>query len=433
MPAAVRRPLLILCAAALLSGVAAALAGAEPATAPVLGPADLVGEVLARADDRLALMPAVAAAKWAPQQPVGDPAREATVTQAAGDQAAELGLVREPVVALFALQVRLARAAQESLQERWRRGEGLDERGPAQSLSGELRPRLDRLGSELVEALYLAAPALAAPDAASRFAAVARERLPAPRWSAADRAELLAALAAIRLAAPRSLERARRAHLLRIGTPADYAPFSAEAGGRVAGADVVLALRLAAALGLRPVFVRSSWRTLLADLESDRFDIAVGGISVTAARLAVAAFSLPTAHGGKTAIGRCADRDRLATLAAIDQPAVRVIENAGGSNEAFARDTLQAATLRIHADNRTIFDELVAARADVMFTDDTEVVLATHRHPELCRLLTELYAPADKAFLLPRDPAWATAVNGWLAGEIARGTPAQLLAEQLAH
>lgn len=433
MATATRYLLLFVRAAVLLVVAASAARAAEPASAPVLGPAEFVGEVLARADDRLALMPLVAASKWAQHQPVGDPARESAVTQAAGDRAAELGLVREPVVALFALQVQLARSAQESLVARWQRGDGLDERGPVQSLSGELRPRLDRLTDELVAALYLAAPLLEEPDAATRYAAIARERLPAPRWTPADRAELLTALAAVRTAVPRSLARARRAGVLRIGTPADYAPFSVEGGGRVTGADVGLALRLAAALGLRPVFVRSSWRTLLADLGADRFDVAVGGISVTPARLAAGSFSLPLAHGGKTAVGRCDDRERLAALAAIDQPTVRVIENAGGTNEAFARDTLRAASLRIHPDNRTVFDEIVAGRADVMFTDDTEIALATHRHPELCRLLAELYAPADKAMLLPREPEWATAVNEWLAPEIARGTPARLLAEELAR
>jgi cyclohexadienyl dehydratase len=433
MATVIPRRLLLALVAVLVSASAPATRAAELSSAPLLGPADLVGEVLARADDRLGLMPAVAAAKWAHHQPIADPARESTVTQAAGDRAAASGLLRQPVVDVFVLQLRLARAAQEALFAQWQRGEALDERGPAQSLADELRPRLDRLTGDLVDALYLAVPTLMDSDAIPHFAAVARERLPGPRWSVAERAELLTALAAVRFAAPRSLERARLAHVLRIGTPADYAPFSVESGGRVAGADVALALRLATSLGLRPVFVRSSWRTLLADLEADRFDIAVGGISVTPPRLAVAAFSLPIAHGGKTAVGRCADRARLATLVAIDRAEVRVIENVGGTNEAFARDTLHAASLRIHPDNRTVFDEIVAGRADVMFTDDTEVALASHRHPELCRLLAELYAPADKAFLLPRDPAWATAVNAWLAPEIARGTPARLLAEELAR
>ena len=46
---------------------------------------------------------------------------------------------------------------------------------------------------------------------------------------------------------------------------------------------------------------------------------------------------------------------------------------------------------------------------------------------------SERLTPADKAILLPREPEWAAAVNEWLAPEIARGTPARLLAEELAR
>lgn len=39
----------------------------------------------------------------------------------------------------------------------------------------------------------------------------------------------------------------------------------------------------------------------------------------------------------------------------------------------------------------------------------------------LLRLLPDLYAPADKAFLLPREPGWAAAVNDRLRPAPARG------------
>ena len=421
-----------LVAVALLLAAANVSAG-EPEAAPLRSADDLVASVLDRIDERLALMPTVAAAKWARSQPVADPAREAIVIGAARERAAATGLEPDSVARLFELQIRLARAAQESLLARWRQGTTVVPDHTPGSLADNLRPRLDRLTGAIISALYLAAPALAAPDAEPRLARLAVEHLPDSRFVTADRAELTAALAAVRLAMPRSLGRARRAGWLRIGTPGDYAPFSVASGDVVTGSDVVLAQRLAAALGLTPVFVRSSWRTLLQDLADDRFDIAVGGISVTAERLAAASFSLPTSHSGKTALGRCADRERLGSLDAIDRPSIRVIENAGGTNEAFARAHISAAALTIHADNRTVIDEILAHRADVMFTDDTEVAFATHRHPELCRLLDHLYAPADKAFLLPRDPAWADAVNRWLQDELARGTPARLLDEYLAH
>jgi cyclohexadienyl dehydratase len=219
--------------------------------------------------------------------------------------------------------------------------------------------------------------------------------------------------------------------VLRIGTPGDYAPFAMLRERRLEGSDVDLAGRLAAALGLRPVFIASRWATLVDDLEADRFDVAIGGISITDARRTRASFSLPLARGGKTAIGRCRDRDRLGTWNAIDQRGVRVIENAGGTNEGFARRRLQHAALVVHPDNRTVFAELSEGRADVMFTDDTEITLVTHQRPELCRLLVELYDPAEKAIMLPRDGSWAGDVDGWLQQAIAQGLPAALLAEHL--
>jgi cyclohexadienyl dehydratase len=128
----------------------------------------------------------------------------------------------------------------------------------------------------------------------------------------------------------------------------------------------------------------------------------------------VARFSVPYHHGGKTAIGRCKERDKLATLAAIDRPEVRVIVNPGGTNEAFARSQLSHAALRVFPDNRTIFDEIVRGRADVMVSDDVEVALQTKLHPELCRTTQELFAPADKAWLVQRDDQLLRAVNAFM-------------------
>ena len=315
-------------------------------------------------------------------------------------------------------------------RSRWRR-DGVKSTTPSASLAGELRPRLDRLTAEMLEAIYLAAPLLADAGPVSDYAELARARLPDDRWSEDDRTALLTTLWTIRGRGRATPERARAAGMLRIGTPGDYAPFSIAAEGRLGGVEVELAAHLAAGLGLRPVYIQSSWKGLMTDLAADHFDIAVGGISVTPARAAVAFFSKPIAHGGKTAVGRCADRDRFGTLEAIDRPGVRVIENAGGTNERFATAQLHRATLAVHPDNRTVFEELRVGRADVMFTDDTEIAFVTRRMPALCRLLNEVYDPADKAILMPADPAWRQAVDGWLAPELERGTPARLLEEYL--
>ncbi len=407
-----------------------ARAADAPAVEPLLGPATLLERVFALADERLALMPAVAAAKWPRHLPVTDEAREAAVVKSVGERARASGLEAGPVERLFMLQIRIARSVQEQLYRQWD-SSGFAYAGERLDLGSELRPRLDGISAALIEALYLAAPLVASgPPSASELA---QRFLPPERWNDADRAELLAALASIRYASPPSVERARAAGILRVGTPADYAPFSVAGAAGVSGADVELARQLGAALSLRTVFVHTSWRALMQDLRADRFDVAVGGISVTPARAAVAAFSVPLLRSGKTAIGRCADARRLDRLAAIDRKSVTVIFNPGGTNEAFAHSRLHAARLLEYADNRTVFEEIVARRADVMFTDETEVALVTHRHPELCRLLRDSYEQADKAVLLAPDAGWAAVVDPWLTEQLRAGTPARLLSEYLAR
>ena len=327
---------------ALLWWSAPFLAATTAAAVPLADEQQAVGDVLRLADERLAVMPLVAAAKWPGHQPIADPAREEAVIAAAGERAFAMGLSRVGVEQFFRLQIRLAREQQERLTMHWNR-DGYDSVQPYPDLVKDLRPRLDALTGRLLSALYLAVPALSRADATAALAGLVAATLPEARWSGADRADLLASLSAVRYARVGSLERARAAGLIRIGTPADYAPFSVAGPDGVAGADIELAQELAATLGLRPIFVRTSWATLLDDLVQDRVDLVVGGVSATPARLKVAGASVPLSRSGKTAIGRCSDRDSYASMADIDRATVTVVENPGGTNEAFARSHLKAA------------------------------------------------------------------------------------------
>jgi cyclohexadienyl dehydratase len=389
-----------------------------------------VDRVLRLEDERLSLMPAVAAWTWQHRAAVSDPARERVVILAAAKLGRPLGLAAGPLERLFELQVRLARDEESALQGRWRRS-GYDFAGRAPDLKSELRPRLDRLTHDLLRALYLAAPAFARSDLAARYGEDARRLLTSGGWSGASRRELLGDLAAIRLTPGSALRRIESSRVLRIGTTGDYAPFSTESAGRLSGVGIELALSLARTLGAEPIFVRTSWPTLIQDLRRDEFDVAIGGISATPARQAAAAISIPYLSGGKTIIARCRDAGRFDSLAAVDRPGVRVVVNPGGTNEQYVRAHLHRAHVSIYPSNVTIFDELLADRADVMITDDVEVDLQAHRHPQLCRALSGTLTHSDKVLLMRRDPALAAAVNDWLRGALAAGVPARLLRSAL--
>ena len=215
----------------------------------------------------------------------------------------------------------------------------------------------------------------------------------------------------------------RQAGVLRVGTTGDYKPFAfREPDGSYRGADIAMARDLGRTLGLRVEFVPTVWARLDSDFAAGKFDIAVGGVTILPARQKIADFSTATLVDGKRPVVRCADKDRYTSVAAIDQPGVHVVVNPGASNEAFAHANFPAAQLTVHGDNVSVFDEIIAGRADVMVTDGIEVDHQAMLHPQLCAAeVPKPFTRLEKAYMLPKDPAFVAAVDAWWATEVQSG------------
>ena len=219
--------------------------------------------------------------------------------------------------------------------------------------------------------------------------------------------------------------------VLRVGLTGDYLPYSGRnADGTFYGADVVMAQSLAKALGVKLEIVPTTWKGLATDLTADKFDVAMGGITVTPDRAEKGDFSSVVSTDGKRPIVRCADKERYTSVEAIDEPGVRVIVNPGGTNQRFADASFKEAHVEVFPDNTKIFDEIAAGDADVMVTDGAEVDLQVHRHGGvLCA--ADVKAPFnhfDKAYWMTKDPALKAAVDKWLTQAQADGTAEKALA-----
>ncbi|MEO1081861.1 MAG: gamma subclass chorismate mutase AroQ [Pseudomonadota bacterium] len=356
-------------------------------------------ELTALVNERLSYMRAVAAHKWIHHRPVEDRERESRVLEAAELAGLRHRLRRESTRAFFSAQIDAAKDIQRFWFDRWA-VDGAPANAP--DLDAELRPKLLRLGDAIVRAL--------AEPTASRELAIDTKGV-----TAASAQALRRAAKSIRFY-PSAFEQILEAGVLRVGTTGDYAPFSRRAEDGYRGIDIEMARDLARTLDVELVFVETSWPTLTDDLREGRYDIAMSGVSRTFERARHGFFSDPYHRGGKTPLARCSDRARFDSLNAIDSPGVRVIVNPGGTNERFVNEHITAAEIVRHPDNVTIFDELVAGRADIMITDAIEARLVSQRLAALCATMPDRQLTyQDKGYLMPHDPRLQAYVNLWLA------------------
>ncbi|WP_210638918.1 transporter substrate-binding domain-containing protein [Pseudomonas sp. Tri1] len=234
--------------------------------------------------------------------------------------------------------------------------------------------------------------------------------------------------------APSHLDQVLQRGELKVCTTGDYKPYTYKAEtGEYEGIDIDMARSLATSLGVKVQWVQTTWKTLMPDLLAEKCDIAMGGISVTLERQKKAYFSTTLDVDGKIPLVRCEDQARYQTIEQINQPSVRLVEPAGGTNEAFVRAFLPKGQLNFH-DNVTIFQELLDKKADVMITDASEALYQQKLKPGLCAVNPSRYLQyGEKAYLLPRDDTtWKMYVDQWLHLSKANGSYQKVIGQWLA-
>lgn len=162
--------------------------------------------------------------------------------------------------------------------------------------------------------------------------------------------------------------------VLRVGTTGDYSPFTLLTDGEYKGYDIEVAKYFAKELGVKVEFVPTTWSNLLIDLNNDKFDIAMGGISKKLSRKLEAELSNSYLTYGKTPIVRVENKEKFNTLKKIDKKGVRVGYNIGGTNEEYALNNIKNATLVKFEKNLDVIQAIRDGEIDVMISETPEAV-----------------------------------------------------------
>lgn len=184
---------------------------------------------------------------------------------------------------------------------------------------------------------------------------------------------------------------------IRVGTTGDYRPMSYlnKETGVYEGFDAALAEEIASSLHVKVEYVPTTWKTLSADTQAGKFDLAICGITRTYDRERTMAMSDGYLLFGKTILCRAGDAKKYQSIADIDRPEVKVMVNPGGTNEKFAHEHLPHATLLVHEQNAEIPGLVAEGKADIMITETMEAVRYTRMDKRLGAPL--VYKPFTKS------------------------------------
>jgi cyclohexadienyl dehydratase len=193
----------------------------------------------------------------------------------------------------------------------------------------------------------------------------------------------------------------------------DYAPFCVchEASRDCEGFEVEVAHRLAVDLKVRLEIVRFRWPELRQDVEAEKFDIAMSGVTMRPERLFFAAFSHPYAAAG--AVVLVADKVRFPSIKTLNQDGVRLAVNAGGHLEQVARAQFGKAMVLPFLKNMELPVLVETQQAEALLTDAFEAPQFLARHERLSAL--PAFGRDRKAYLLHQsDEQLQDWLNSWL-------------------
>jgi ABC-type amino acid transport substrate-binding protein len=166
------------------------------------------------------------------------------------------------------------------------------------------------------------------------------------------------------------LERIKASATLRVCIWPDYygISFRNPKNGELTGIDITLSEHFARELGVKPVYIDTTFAAFTGELLADRCDIAMFGVGITPSRAALVKFSQPYLRSDIYAV-TTKGHPSLKNWDDIDKPGRVVAVQTGTFMEPVMKASLKQAELMLVKLPNTREREVQSGRADVFMTD----------------------------------------------------------------
>ena len=221
---------------------------------------------------------------------------------------------------------------------------------------------------------------------------------------------------------------------LRVGTTGDWNPMTMidPSSKERTGFDIDIANALASDMGVKVVFVPTTWKTLVTGLVADKYDM-TSSASLSAKRALVAGYSGSYFAVEDVPMMLRKNKGKYNSWEDLNNPSVTVAVTLGTVQEKRAEALFDKSNIIKVSSPARDYQEVLSGRADISMTSNLEAAKLVEQYPELMIVPVQKGKnPTPLAMLLPQsDQVWINYVNHWIILKTERGFFDQLKAKWL--
>ena len=211
---------------------------------------------------------------------------------------------------------------------------------------------------------------------------------------------------------------------LRVGTTGDWNPMSMidpDSKERT-GFDIDIANELASDMGVKVVFVPTTWKTLVNGVVADKYDM-TSSASLSPKRALVAGYSGSYFAVEDVPLMLRKHKGKYSSWKDLNNPSVTVAVSLGTVQEKRAEELFDNSKIIKVSSPARDYQEVLAGRANISMTSNMEAAKLVEQYPELMIVPVQKGKnPTPLAMLLPqKDQVWINYVNHWIILKTERG------------
>ena len=224
------------------------------------------------------------------------------------------------------------------------------------------------------------------------------------------------------LAAASVIEEIKKRGTLRVGM-ATFVPWAMrDKKGELIGFEIDVATQVAEDMGVEIQFVPTAWSGIIPALLAKKFDIIIGGMSITPSRNLTVNFTLPYAHSGQQMVANKALASGF-EISDFNNSDVTLACRRGATPCKAAQKMFPKATLNQFDDDAQAFQDVVNGNAHGMISSAPKPRFWMSKYPEKLFMPTEEnLTTGDEAFALRKgDPDALNFFSNWIRTKTSSG------------